>query len=294
MNKMKELAIILIVLIVLIIFLSFILTLYYTNKNNSIVSQFSGGIIRNNNNSCGICSIINLYEGLIRPNYNHSQSVNDYDMGLGLPRDRWLSENELLSEHIIKLFTDENFNYIPNILLFERFDKTFNNIKAFNELIQSPICGMIIHIPGHYFALIVINYQIFIKLDGHQNFIRSKINMLYNDINIMADVIDDDSIRSVVLAVNKKIDTNFNPDDKSQKFHSFYRIKGIIEKYLNITNETEIEDIHILINKFINKILYIDTNIDNDMLHEIILHVRHFTFFGRYLLMPLTQTQEVL
>ena len=273
---MKELTIILIVLIVLIIFLSFILTLYYANKNNSKVSQFSGGIISNNGSSCGICAIINLYEGLIRPDYEHPQSVNEYDMDLGLPRNRLLDNGELLSGHIIKLFTDNNFNCETNVFFLEKTKfnvNNINNIQIFNELITSPICGMIIYVPGHYFTLIIINYQIFIKLNGYYNSIHSKNDMLYDNIGIMDEIHDLSNTRSAVLTVNKKMEIKY---DDASLFNSFDVIKNIIDTYLSTTSN--IKTMYIAINNFIDIILNNNLNIDKNILHSFILHVRNLHY----------------
>ena len=74
---MKELVILLISLIVLIIFISFVLALYYANKTNPKTSQFSGGVLTNvTGQSCGISAMTNLYEALIRPEFQSSMSVN--------------------------------------------------------------------------------------------------------------------------------------------------------------------------------------------------------------------------
>ena len=188
---MKELAILLISLIILIIFISFILALYYANKNNSKTSQFSGGVLTNvTGRSCGISAITNLYEALIRPNFQYSMSVNkrnEYNLDtsrllyadeltgniLKVTKDKYGNEttkdigtNPIIHEMFYE-YNRHDFKVFKSITLLTSIENQHNSLEKY---IKSPICGMVFRLfdSEHYISVVILEYINFIVMnDGN-------------------------------------------------------------------------------------------------------------------------------
>lgn len=256
---MKELIILLISLIVLIIFISFILALYYANKNNSKTSQFSGGVLTNaTGRSCGISAITNLYEALIRPNFQYSMSVNkrnDYN----LDTSRFLYTNELTgtiievtrgkngeeltkdigTNHLIHemfyIYNRHNFKVYKDLTMLTSIENQPNSLEKY---IKSPICGMVFRLYNseHYISVVILEYDNFIVMnDGHCDIMNKErfYDMYLTSSNIW-----------LIFSVNKIMPKY----DNAKMLQLFIYIISDIVKYTYKTSKFDIE-IKLMVNE---------------------------------------------
>ena len=189
-------------IVIVIIIIAIIFMLFFTSHKRSPL--LSGGVLFNNTGcSCGICSLVNLYEALIEPNFSHSTNVSDYNP-TQLTTERQLDVNEIITafqDQYEKDYTGHGFttNIIPTHILLH--ESRPNPRGYFRSLIESNICGMILGKEGHYISIVILNYSIVILInDGHCDVYN--INDFMTTINIGS---SNPEYQYVIIRVNKII-----------------------------------------------------------------------------------------
>ena len=199
--QMKVLLIIIITIVLL-----YIIFFYYTRPKH-----YSGGVLFNTTHrSCGICSLVNLYEALIGSDFTHLTDVTKYNP-TKLTTERLLYANEIadkFNEIYKHHFVAHGFTIEIGPNYFTKCGVRPKPRDYFKGLITSDICGMILHGKNHYVCVVILNHESVILInDGNQT--TYALDDFFKDIKI-----DDPKnylYSSAIVVVNKNIVLNNTP-----------------------------------------------------------------------------------
>ena len=269
--------------IIIIILVIYVFVFCCTRLNR----RCSGGVLFNTTGrSCGICSLVNLYEALIDPHFDHSTDVCKYNP-TSLTTGRTLDVNEMITEfNNTYRQSYENDGYVvdtypaPNRLKYvSTYFSYANNVfhdgcNDFESLITSPVCGMVLKSTTHYVSVVILNHNVVILLnDGTQ-----EIYNLRDFLRTYGYDTDKPIFSQIVIVVNKKHEV-LNSDD-----NRFEDLLEVLNEYANLhlSDEEMYQEMRLdtLIQTFFNTYYRRRNDRNQTELRDVILHTR---FFHEYL-----------